>query len=86
MVGLKMRNYESEIGSKQSCSYEVIHFYRKLYFNPGLYRDSSPCQTPESDVGPNMEELEVSESPSGTKIRSASFPTGELLFCEIEPN
>ena len=85
MVGLKMKTYESETGSKQSCSYEVIHFYRKLFFNPGLYRDSSPCQTPESEECRNLEELKLSESPSRSKIGPA-FPMSENLLCAIEPN
>ena len=33
-------NFTSEDGSKQSFNYDVRHFYRKLYFNPGLYLDS----------------------------------------------
>ena len=37
-----MRNYESEFGTKQSCSYEVRHFYKKLFFNPGIYFDENP--------------------------------------------
>ena len=37
-----MRNYESEFGTKQSCSYEVRHFYKKLFFNPGIYFDRNP--------------------------------------------
>ena len=35
-VAARMRRYESEHGTKQSCAYEVRHFYKKLYFNPGL--------------------------------------------------
>ena len=37
-----MRNYESEFGTKQSCSYEVRHFYKKLFFNPGIYFERNP--------------------------------------------
>ena len=37
-----MRNYESEFGTKQSCSYEVRHFYKKLFFNPGICFDQNP--------------------------------------------
>ncbi len=36
MVGQRMRMFKSPRGNKQSFSYEVIHFYKKLYFNPGL--------------------------------------------------
>ena len=36
-VSSKMKYYESEYKTKQSCSYEVRHFYKKLYFNPGMY-------------------------------------------------
>ncbi len=35
-VARRLKNYESENGTKQSCSYESRHFYNKLYFNPGL--------------------------------------------------
>ena len=35
LVSQNVRSYESSDGFKQSCSYENIHFYKKLYFNPG---------------------------------------------------
>ena len=40
-VARRLRSYESENGSKQSCSYENRHFYNKLYFNPGIVKDSN---------------------------------------------
>ena len=45
-VSHEMRNYESEFGTKQSCSYEVRHFYKKLYFNPGICFDQNPFPCP----------------------------------------
>ena len=36
-----MSFYESECGTKQSSLYEVRHFYKKLYFNPGICEDSN---------------------------------------------
>jgi len=33
-VAAKLKNFESEFGTKQSCAYEVRNFYKKLYFNP----------------------------------------------------
>jgi len=38
-VGFELSQYESENGTKQSCSYDVRHFYKKLYFNPGINID-----------------------------------------------
>merc|ERR1711915_983247 len=35
-VGLVLSRYESEMGTKQSFNYDVRHFYKKLYFNPGI--------------------------------------------------
>ena len=35
-VSAEMSCYVSENGTKQACSYEVRHFYKKLYFNPGI--------------------------------------------------
>ena len=35
-VSVEMSSYVSEIGTKQACSYEVRHFYKKLFFNPGI--------------------------------------------------
>jgi len=32
-----LKEYESESGTKQSFGYEVRHFYKKLYFNPGHF-------------------------------------------------
>jgi len=34
IVAERLEKYESEMGTKQSFSYEVRHFYKKLYFNP----------------------------------------------------
>jgi len=34
IVASRLKNYESERGAKQSCSYEVRHFYKKLFLNP----------------------------------------------------
>lgn len=36
LVAQCLRRYESERGTKQNCEYVVRHFYKKLYFNPGL--------------------------------------------------
>ena len=38
-VAKRLRDYESEQGFKQSCSYESRHFYNKLFFNPGIAID-----------------------------------------------
>ena len=35
-VSMEMSSYVSETGTKQTCSYEVRHFYKKLFFNPGI--------------------------------------------------
>ena len=35
-VSVEMSSYVSENGTKQACSYEVRHFYKKLFFNPGI--------------------------------------------------
>ena len=46
-VGARLKMYESNTpgdnymhGCKQTCSYECRHFYKKLYFNPGLALDA----------------------------------------------
>ena len=37
LVALDLKqNFTSEAGTKQSFNYDVRHFYKKLYFNPGL--------------------------------------------------
>jgi len=37
LVALDLKqNFTSETGAKQSFNYDVRHFYKKLYFNPGL--------------------------------------------------
>merc|ERR1711915_795759 len=38
-VGLILSKYESAMGTKQSFNYDVRHFYKKLYFNPGINID-----------------------------------------------
>jgi len=35
-VAFELSGYESEMGTKQSFNYDVRHFYKKLYFNPGI--------------------------------------------------
>ena len=34
VVAERLKNYESEMGTKQTFAYEVRHFYKKLFFNP----------------------------------------------------
>jgi len=34
IVAERLKNYESEMGTKQTFAYEVRHFYKKLFFNP----------------------------------------------------
>jgi len=34
IVAQKLKQFESENGTKQSCTYEVRNFYKKLYFSP----------------------------------------------------
>ncbi len=53
-VGRTLRNYESEDGYKQSCVYEIRHFYDKLYFNPGIY-----CADEEEDISVKMNSLDI---------------------------
>merc|ERR1711915_145684 len=36
MVARTLKSYKTETGKKQSFKYEVIHFYKKLFFQPGL--------------------------------------------------
>jgi caspase-like apoptosis-related cysteine protease len=36
MVARGLKEKQTESGAKQSFKYEVIHFYKKLYFHPGL--------------------------------------------------
>jgi hypothetical protein len=35
-VSKRLETYESDKGTKQSCAIKIIHFFEKLYFNPGL--------------------------------------------------
>ena len=69
-VSHEMRNYESEFGTKQSCSYEVRHFYKKLFFNPGIYFDENPfprsnvelCQKNKSDILDDLNKMQIKET------------------------
>ena len=64
-----MRNYESEFGTKQSCSYEVRHFYKKLFFNPGIYFDQNPfpnnkntgIKKSENDLPKDIQSLKITQ-------------------------
>ena len=79
-----MREFESEKGNKQSSSYEVIHFYKKLYFNPGLYEEGASSRHSYSvteEVPPSPGYL----SPRGARVRPRSMPS-ENVFCEIGEN
>eukprot|EP00092_Neocalanus_flemingeri_P031122 GFUD01033805.1.p1 GENE.GFUD01033805.1~~GFUD01033805.1.p1 ORF type:complete len:348 (-),score=91.76 GFUD01033805.1:65-1066(-) len=35
-VARKLKKYQAENGAKQSFKYDVIHFYKKVFFHPGL--------------------------------------------------
>ena len=41
MVAQRLRRFESDNGTKQSFSYDVIHFHNKLFFNPGLFHQEA---------------------------------------------
>ena len=60
-VSSRMRYFESEGQTKQSCSYEVRHFYNKLFFNPGIYgpRKSSKVEKAEAALSTPDEALKV---------------------------
>ena len=54
LVALDLKqNFTSETGTKQSFNYDVRHFYKKLYFNPGLQVifDIINTQVPREDRG-----------------------------------
>jgi len=78
-VAERLTRYESEVGTKQSFSYEVRHFYKKLYFNPGLYQELVVEQEEESEarggkrrpLSMHVEELRLEEEPLGRR-RTAS--------------
>ena len=73
----ELREYESEVGTKQSFGYEVIfktiessdlyfhdqvrHFYKKLYFNPGLFGDQDTVVEEEGRNTNKMMEESVRE-------------------------
>jgi hypothetical protein len=40
LVMFYLKEKETSAGSKQSCNVENRHFYKKLYFNPGLFDES----------------------------------------------
>lgn len=77
-VAERLTRYESEVGTKQSFSYEVRHFYKKLYFNPGLYQElvveqeeSEARDGKRRPLSMNVEELRLEEEPLGRR-RTAS--------------
>ncbi len=81
-VSHQIRFYESEFSTKQSCSYEVRHFYKKLFFNPGLVGDpierssrtNSECEMVDA-IGKDLRHLEISASPGTSPItRPTTLP------------
>jgi len=68
-VSHEMRNYESEFGTKQSCSYEVRHFYKKLFFNPGICFDQNPFPNKiaefrtksENDLASTIQKIQITQ-------------------------
>ena len=74
-----MRNYESEFGTKQSCSYEVRHFYKKLFFNPGICFDQNPFPNKNSEF-PRKNESNIASSLQKIQVTQAYEP---LVSCRI---
>merc|ERR1719186_576472 len=35
-VAWELREYQGQDGNVESCAYEVLHFYKQLFFNPGM--------------------------------------------------
>ena len=60
-TAMMLKEYESEAGTVQSFGYEVRHFYKKLYFNPGLYCDDN-IDTTEEDIAIMTGDAIVEES------------------------
>ena len=72
-VSAEMSSYVSENGTKQACSYEVRHFYKKLFFNPGIRtaenigsnitskRYSRPINIPRSMSDPYRLHIKISD-------------------------
>ena len=72
-VSAEMSSYVSENGTKQACSYEVRHFYKKLFFNPGIRtaehigsnitskRYSRPVNIPRSMSDPYRLHIKISD-------------------------
>ena len=60
-VSLEMSTYISELGMKQSCSYEVRHFYKKLFFNPGIGPVVNVAQRTNKRSSPNTRPRSISD-------------------------
>jgi len=74
-VGRRLTSYETDVGTKQSFSYEVRHFYKKLYFNPGMDLGEIQKKVKEDSKAVKrrprsrtLSESEVSESPSARPL------------------
>ena len=61
-----MRYRESEYSTKQSCSYEVRHFYKKVFFNPGLNAKKIETKTDAAveDISKKVEDVEIENAPT----------------------
>merc|ERR1712080_329611 len=79
MVGLELRDYESERGTKHSFSYDVRHFYKKLYFNPGFVAEQREQwrNSPATVEGLRTRSVSTTKPPSLEAWRTLSLPEGK---------
>ena len=70
-VSHQLKSYESEFGTKQSCSYENRHFYKKLYLNPGL--NFPPEKLPRPGTGNRAATLPSSSAVHTAMLTRAGF-------------
>ena len=77
-VGRRLTSYETDVGTKQSFSYEVRHFYKKLYFNPGMDLGEIQKRVTEDTKGGRRRPKSQTVSESESRSQSLTFSESEV--------
>lgn len=77
-VGRRLTSYETDVGTKQSFSYEVRHFYKKLYFNPGMDLGEIQKRVTEDTKGGRRRPKSQTVSESESRRPSLTFSESEV--------
>ena len=82
-VASRLSWYQSEFGSKQSFTYEVRHFYNKLFFNPGMFVEKWRQKQEEAGLAGTVEEILIKD-PDTRRATITSLATFRRYLVSVQ--